>query len=220
MNIITKYNSPNQRTGRNGYKIKGIVFHITADDNCVNVINWLCNPSAQASAHYVIDKDGSIYQLVAPENVAWHAGIVNKTSAKIYTDMGGINPNKYTIGIEVVTAKAPPTSAQYQAILELTNYLCKTYSIPKDRYNLIGHYQLDAVDRPFDPIVSYSVDSLVVDLNRGIKMDYKQILNSKNLSNPQDWIALVEALEQGNLPIDKVGLLKYLKALIEKIGNF
>ena len=219
MNIIKKYNSPNQTAGRDGYKIKGIVFHITADDNLWNVINWLCNPSAKASAHYVIDKNGDIYELVKPENQAWHAGIVNKPSAQIYKDMGNANPNRYTIGIEVLTAKSAPTEAQYNATLELTKYLCKTYNIPMERYNLIGHYQTDSVNRPFDPIVSYSVDSLIIDLNRVVKMDYKQILNSKNLSNPQDWIALVEELEKGNLPLDKVSLLKYLKALIEKIGN-
>jgi len=52
-----------------------VVVHDTAGsiDN-ESSIDWLCNPQAKASAHFVIDRMGKITQLASCEINCWHAG--------------------------------------------------------------------------------------------------------------------------------------------------
>jgi len=57
-------------------------------------VNWFKNPEADASAHLIIDHDGSIVQMVKLNEKAWHAG------ASSWDDKNGLN--KYSIGIELV----------------------------------------------------------------------------------------------------------------------
>ena len=90
------YGSPNFRKGRNGRQPIAIADHITAGafPGC---LTWMQNPASQASAQYLVTKQGRIIQLVKDEDTAWHAGVVNKPSWPLYD---GTNPNYYTIGIE------------------------------------------------------------------------------------------------------------------------
>jgi N-acetylmuramoyl-L-alanine amidase len=37
-------------------------------------MEWLINPEAQVSCHYLIDEEGLVYQLVEEDKRAWHAG--------------------------------------------------------------------------------------------------------------------------------------------------
>ena len=41
-----------------------IVIHHTAMEDCDAVLRVLSDPKRKVSAHYVVDRDGSIYQLV------------------------------------------------------------------------------------------------------------------------------------------------------------
>jgi N-acetylmuramoyl-L-alanine amidase len=70
-----------------------LVFHFTAGRSAQTSIDWFCNPSANASAHLIVGRDGSIYQL-APFNIrTWHAG---------KSDWDGLSGlNSYSIGIEM-----------------------------------------------------------------------------------------------------------------------
>jgi N-acetylmuramoyl-L-alanine amidase len=74
-----------------------LVLHDTAgriEGSGESSIEWLCNPTAGASAHLVLGRDGKVTQL-APFNVAcWHAG---RSSYK-----GRENVNAFSIGIEIV----------------------------------------------------------------------------------------------------------------------
>ena len=72
-----------------------IVLHYTAGPY-KPALNTLTNPRVRASAHLIIDRDGSITQLVPFNYIAWHAG---KSS---YGNRVGIN--KYSIGIEIVNS--------------------------------------------------------------------------------------------------------------------
>lgn len=153
--------SPNFTAGRRGKKIIAIVNHITAGlmPGC---LNWLCNPGAKASAHYLVTRDGKIFQLVKDEDTAWHAGIVNKPSWKLYD---GTNPNYYTIGIEHEGwPNEPLTEAQYQATLWLHKQLIQKYNIPVDSEHIIGHYRIDSVQRANCPGPKFPWDRLFKDL--------------------------------------------------------
>ncbi|MGM0498211.1 MAG: N-acetylmuramoyl-L-alanine amidase [Bacteroidota bacterium] len=73
-----------------------IVLHYTAGRNGKSAANYLAKDNVKASAHLVIDRDGTIFQLVPFDTIAWHAG---RSSWK-----GRSGLNKYSIGIEIDNA--------------------------------------------------------------------------------------------------------------------
>lgn len=71
-----------------------LCLHYTASTNYESTIRALCAPAWKASAHLVIDFDGSITQLVPFHLQAWHAG-------KSHWD-GRDNCNRFMIGFEIM----------------------------------------------------------------------------------------------------------------------
>ena len=72
-----------------------IVLHDTAGRLTKgSAVTWLRDPKAKASAHVVVERDGSVTQLVAFDRVAWHAG---QSSWR-----GRSGCNAFTVGIEIV----------------------------------------------------------------------------------------------------------------------
>ena len=150
-------------SSRMGRSIIAIVNHITAG-NFPGCLSWMKNPAAQASAQYLVTRAGEIYQLVADENAAWHAGIVNKPNWSLYD---GTNPNRYTIGIEHENLGGGQlTEAQYQATLWLHKQLIAKYKIPVDADHIIGHYRIDSVNRPNCPGPNFPWERLFADLTQ------------------------------------------------------
>src|SRR5690554_6785614 len=121
--------TPNQTRGRGGNRIIAIVNHITAG-NFPGCLNWMQNPKAQASAHYLVTRAGEIFQLVRDEDTAWHAGGVNRPTWPLHN---GVNPNRRTIGIEHEGFDGSLTDAQYQATLWLHRQLVAKHGIPVDK---------------------------------------------------------------------------------------
>jgi len=170
---IKQYPSKNF-SGRQGSKIVAIVNHITAG-KYPGCRDWLCNPAAKASAHYIVTRDGQIIQLVADINSAWHAGGVNKSNWPLYD---GVNPNRRTIGIEHegytgAGAGGDLTEAQYQATLWLHRQLIAKHNILVDKDHIIGHYRIDSVNRPNCPGPKFPWDRLFNDLRSKV--------------NPEQW---------------------------------
>ena len=163
MNIIQ---TPSKNfSEREGYKPELIVVHISAG-SLTSMDSWFNTPSSQASAHYGVSKDGvTIHQYVQEDKKAWHAGRVNNPSFKLYKP--GINPNLYTIGIEnegLDLANAP--EVQLKALCELIRDIGTRFNIKLDRDHVIGHYQIDAINRNFCPSGDHTVlDRLVNRLN-------------------------------------------------------
>jgi N-acetylmuramoyl-L-alanine amidase len=62
-------------------------------------IRWLTTPASEVSCHYVIDEDGRVYQLVAEDRRAWHAGLGAWRGDK--------DINSASIGIEIVNPGHP-----------------------------------------------------------------------------------------------------------------
>jgi len=122
----------------------------------------MCNQKAQASAHYLVTKLGDIYQLVKDEDSSWHAGFANKPNWKLYD---GSNPNYYTIGIEhECLSGGDLTEAQYQASLWLHKHLVKKHNISVDNNHIIGHFNIDSVNRPNCPGPKFPWTRLFSDL--------------------------------------------------------
>ncbi len=77
-----------------------IVIHYTGSRSLKGDIRALTRSKRQVSAHFVIDddQDGTIYQLMPLNKIAWHAGV-----SKMKTAAGTRNSiNRFSIGIEVV----------------------------------------------------------------------------------------------------------------------
>lgn len=72
-----------------------IVLHDTAGRLTKgNSVSWFTDPKARVSAHFVVERDGSITQMVECDRQAWHAG---KSSWK-----GRSGCNAFAVGIEIV----------------------------------------------------------------------------------------------------------------------
>jgi N-acetyl-anhydromuramyl-L-alanine amidase AmpD len=92
------------------------------------------------SPHYIIDRGGKIYRLVADENIAYHAG-----ESKMPDGRTGVN--NFSIGIEMINNKTDNfTSAQYASLNDLLRYLHSKYAIEY----VLGHSQI-APGRKDDP---------------------------------------------------------------------
>lgn len=105
----------------------------------------------KVSSHYMIARDGTVVQLVADNDRAWHAG-----KSKMPTD-GREGVNDFSIGIELLsshpnddpTVKTPEdayTEAQYASLNRLIAKLCAKYGITA----VVGHDEI-APDRKTDP---------------------------------------------------------------------
>lgn len=104
----------------------------------------------EVSSHFIIDEDGKIYELVAENNIAYHAGV------SFWRGIDGLN--KSSIGIEFISKDAFKEgfkAQQMQAGVELCRYLMDKHKISAE--NLVGHSDIGydketgLLDRKQDP---------------------------------------------------------------------
>ncbi|WP_449465376.1 N-acetylmuramoyl-L-alanine amidase [Stenotrophomonas humi] len=120
-----------------------IVLHHTDQDSVQESLDTLrsANSGGKVSSHYLVGRDGDLYQLVADSERAWHAGGGRWGSI---TDL-----NSASLGIEIDNnGDSPFTPPQIATLLRLLDDLCTRYSIPRNQ--IIGHADL-APTRKADP---------------------------------------------------------------------
>jgi N-acetylmuramoyl-L-alanine amidase len=122
--------SPNVDDRPPGCAVDTLILHYTGMPSAAAALDRLCDPGAKVSAHYVIDEDGSIVQLVPEERRAWHAGVSNW--------QGRARLNDCSIGIELVNpghewGYRPFTEAQYDACIALCRAILTRWPIPTNR---------------------------------------------------------------------------------------
>ncbi|MBO9406789.1 N-acetylmuramoyl-L-alanine amidase [Shimia sp. R9_1] len=138
---ISQCSSPNFGPRRGEARPELIVIHYTAMASTQAAIDWLCNPEAEVSAHYVISPQGDVTQLVAEEMRAWHAG------AGQWRGQGDVNSR--SIGIELSNHGDHPFAAPQMAALEtLLGGIMQRWDIGPA--GVIGHSDL-APGRKIDP---------------------------------------------------------------------
>lgn len=77
----------------------------------------------KVSAHYVIGRDGKVYQLVDEQNISYHAG-------KSSLPDGRTNVNSCSIGIEIMTSYTDgPNETQIETLLALIKKIKNNYQI-------------------------------------------------------------------------------------------
>jgi N-acetyl-anhydromuramyl-L-alanine amidase AmpD len=112
----------NNKSSRNGTLIDMIVLHFTDGPSAQSAINTFLDPNSQVSAHYIVDRNGDLYQMVDDDDKAWHAKSANARS----------------IGIEHVARGGDGMSpAQEATSIALIRWLIATYGIQTS--NILGH---------------------------------------------------------------------------------
>ncbi len=130
--------TPNMGLRRPNY----VIIHHTATNNCNNVIQEFTTPGGrEASAHYLICKDGTVYHLLNDLLRSHHAGDSKWGNT---TDL-----NSSSIGIELDNNGYQPfTEEQMNSLTILLGRLKDAYKIPAA--NFIGHGDI-APARKMDP---------------------------------------------------------------------
>lgn len=135
--------SPNYSL-RGDNKISMIVVHGTGTMSDSSALDWISRKESKVSYHYLIAKDGEIYQLVKDEHKAWHAG---KSSYNFREVGNSVNP--ISIGVALTgDGSQPYTDAQYEALGNLLADLMAKYRIPPT--DVRGHNEVSP-GRKTDP---------------------------------------------------------------------
>ena len=127
-----------------------VVIHYTDLFSLSATLDYLSNLEKKVSAHYLIDTDGKIFQLVEEFDRAWHAGVSSWD--------GESNINDRSIGIEIQNAGEsffniygfwpPYTKHQINVLTYLVKQIMSKYAIGLHR--IVGHNHI-APNRKKDP---------------------------------------------------------------------
>lgn len=118
-----------------------VVLHYTTDDTAEDSLRTLTTRASGVSAHYLVARDGTIFQLVDERMRAWHAG---------ESFWGGNRDlNSSSVGIELDNnGREPYGEALIASLLTLLADLQTRYAIPQS--NFLGHSDI-APKRKIDP---------------------------------------------------------------------
>lgn len=109
--------------------------------SCDAALERLCAPAYEVSAHYLVARHGDVYQMVAEDQRAWHAG------AGSWDGQGDVNSR--SIGIELDNSgHAPFAAAQMDSLETLLRGIMQRWEIPAS--GIIGHSDM-APTRKADP---------------------------------------------------------------------
>ena len=111
----------------------------------IESIKRLKNPKFKVSCHYLINRNGKIFQMVKEKNIAWHAG---KSKWKKFNKI-----NENSIGIELVNkghqfGYQNFSKFQIKSLIWLCKKLKKKYNIKSE--NFLGHSDIAPL-RKIDP---------------------------------------------------------------------
>lgn len=141
--IRRDFASPNYGS-RNGRTPQMIVLHSTESPSLSVTMNTFQASSGKTSAHYVIDRDGTIYQLVPEELKANHAGVSSWSPLGITGSC-----NTASIGIEIQRGENEGfTREQIASAMALVKDIKSRWGISKE--NVVGHSDI-APGRKVDP---------------------------------------------------------------------
>jgi N-acetyl-anhydromuramyl-L-alanine amidase AmpD len=132
--------SPAFTPGRNGTAVDRIVIHVTDAPTAASTVNHFTRADASSSAHYLVDQNGEVIQLVSEADTAWHARGVNRRSIGI--EHVAVKHGGATYG-STTFPHLPPTEVQYAESAALVAHLCRKYSLTPGRGTIVGHREAD-----------------------------------------------------------------------------
>ena len=144
---VSKIPSPNRDERR--IPVEFLVLHYTAV-NLQDTLDIFLNPEKGVSAHLVIDRDGSIYELVdCLEGQAlrgWHAGVSQWQEWQSFND--------FSIGIELINYNGNVfeySDDQYKSLQLVVEQLKQHYPTLRDPQRVLGHEHIAGYRGKIDP---------------------------------------------------------------------
>jgi N-acetylmuramoyl-L-alanine amidase len=134
-----------------------VVLHYTGMRTGAEALARMCDPEAKVSAHYMIEEDGRVFQLVPEERRAWHAGVSFWKGER--------DVNSVSIGIELVNpghelGYGDFPEMQVEALIGLLDAVRGRWTIPNGR--ILGHSDV-APERKIDPGEKFPWKRLALD---------------------------------------------------------
>jgi N-acetylmuramoyl-L-alanine amidase len=125
--------SPNHNE-RPAEPVSLIVLHYTGMTSGQEALAWMCNAASKVSAHYMVEENGEIVQMVEEDRRAWHAGISH------WAGRDGLND--ISIGIEIVNkghehGYTPFPDVQIAAVLRLAQDIMHRHELPA--HSVVAH---------------------------------------------------------------------------------
>lgn len=127
-----------------------LVLHYTGMESGAAALSRMTDADAKVSAHYMVETDGRVFQLVDEADRAWHAGVSEWA--------GQSNVNSASVGIEIVNGghnvpladgTLPPyPDVQINAVIALSKAVMSRHAIASK--NVLGHSDI-APARKIDP---------------------------------------------------------------------
>jgi N-acetyl-anhydromuramyl-L-alanine amidase AmpD len=135
---------PSPNHGERLRPISLLILHYTGMPTASSALDLLRSPQAEVSAHYFVEEDGGVLQLVPEARRAWHAG---KSFWAGETDV-----NSASIGVEIAHPghddPRPYPLQQIAAVAALARDICERRAIARER--VLAHSDI-AVTRKIDP---------------------------------------------------------------------
>lgn len=139
-----------------------IVVHDTAGTTAAGAVSWFQNPRSKVSAHVVVERDGTVTQMVEFDLRAWHC--------EPATYKGRKRPNGFSIGIEIVNP----------GMLYADGPVCRSRWIAGKTWPLAECVQIDSKAHggqgfwlPYTPAQLMAVEGLV----RALAIAYPSIID-------------------------------------------
>ena len=120
-------------------EIDCVVLHATAG-GLAGTLAWFENPNSGVSAHYVVAKNGRVFQMVEEQEKAHHAGASEFQGREDF--------NRFSVGIEIVNLNDgldPYPPDQFEALVNLVDYLVEKYDI--QRQWIVTHADISTVGK-------------------------------------------------------------------------
>lgn len=138
--------SPNSFTRTTDPKL--VIIH-TCEGSYSSCVNTFLND--QTSAHYVVSTTGEVTQMVRESRMGQHISATYdcKNNSNQMCELNGRGSNGLTIGIEHAGSASQTSfpAAQISASAKVVCSATKRWSIPRDRYHVVGHGQLQPWNR-------------------------------------------------------------------------
>jgi N-acetyl-anhydromuramyl-L-alanine amidase AmpD len=94
------------------------------------------------SYNYIIDADGTTYEIVPWYHSAWHAGIKSNPNKRVVDFYGNKNPNRHSVGVAFVRKGQPLTESQIDGAVKLIKWLGKQTKVVYDESNIFYHQEI------------------------------------------------------------------------------
>ena len=159
-------------------QVRFLVHHVTDDMDVNNVISWFQDPTSEASATFVVGRDGTIYQMFSSTVAPWTNGdyrlrgfgdgyakhIPALVDAVKICDTKGYNLNEFCVTIEYVgKPDIAFTEAQYQAGIRIAKYITAQYpGVSRNRGGQLRHSDVNKHTRRYCPGNNFDLERIIV----------------------------------------------------------